>query len=619
MKLETEFIKLPLRFDADQLAEEISVFSEVDWRKHPSNYKGNRAIPLVSAGGKDNDDLRGVMLPTLQLQRCPYIQQVLASFNTVIGRCRLMKLEPYHSVPRHYDSNYYWFNRIRVHIPILTDPGVRFVCNNQSVHMAPGEAWVFDNWQMHEVIHQSDRPRVHLVFDTCGTGDFWRVVEEARTSTQVNGKSAYFVRYEPTRSTQLRLERAKLPPVMPPGDVDIALQDIIDDLDPDSASEDISTPFVQLLQAHRRNWRSLWTVYGASKEGWSHYRSLNQHTLGETQTLGKGLKLASNKSAAAVAVTMRISASLNLPESFDPHARIAPQTSSPRRRVRFHQPVFIVAAPRSGSTLLFETLTQSRSLWTVGGESHRQFETISALRPANRGFSSNCLTAADATPDVVRQLLTNIALSLHNADGVSLSQIDSPPEAIRLLEKTPKNSLRIPFLKQVFPGARFIFLHRSPEANISSIMSAWRSGRFVTYRTLPDWQGLPWSLVLPPNWQQVNGAPLAEIAALQWASTNQTILKTLLQMPSDRWCAVSYERFLDNPSCTIQRLCKFASIPFDRHLQSRTANSLPHSRYTLTAPASDKWKQHADELAPVLPGLQELAEELRSLVPVTVG
>ncbi len=530
-----------------------------------------------------------------------------------------MKLEPFHSVPRHYDSNYYWFNRIRVHIPILTDPGVRFVCNNRSVHMAPGDPWVFDNWKMHELNHQSDRPRVHLVFDTCGTADFWRVVEESRTSPSVDGKSSYFVPFEPDRSTRLRVERAELPPVMPPGDVDIALQDVIEDLDLESISEDVSSPFIQLLQAHQRNWRSLWTVYGADRQGWPHYRSLCQHTLTEAKTLGQGLKLTSNQSSAAVAVKMRVSASLTLPTSTDSPPSGGRRSPSPRLRVQFHQPVFIVAAPRSGSTLLFETLSQSRSLWTVGGESHRQFETIAALRPSNCEFESNRLTAADATPDVVRQLLTNFALSLQNADGVSLAQMDSPPESLRFLEKTPKNSLRIPFLKQVFPGARFIFLHRSPTANISSIISAWQSGRFVTYRTLPNWQGLPWSLLLPTNWQQVNGATLAEIAAFQWKSTNQTILDELRQLPGDRWCAVSYESFLDTPSATIQQLCEFANIPFDLHLQSRTENPLPHSRFTLTAPASDKWKQHADELIPVLPGLQELAEELRSLVPVLVG
>ncbi len=44
-------------------------------------------------------------------------------------------------------------------------------------------------------------------------------------------------------------------------------------------------------------------------------------------------------------------------------------------------PIFIVSAPRSGSTLLFETLAASSQLCTVGGEAHWLVEGIEGLRP----------------------------------------------------------------------------------------------------------------------------------------------------------------------------------------------------------------------------------------------
>ena len=59
MKLEYEFYRLPLRFDVDQLKRELSVFAESDWEKHPSDYKGNLAIPLISVNGEINDDFAG--------------------------------------------------------------------------------------------------------------------------------------------------------------------------------------------------------------------------------------------------------------------------------------------------------------------------------------------------------------------------------------------------------------------------------------------------------------------------------------------------------------------------------------------------------------------------------
>ena len=50
----------------------------------------------------------------------------------------------------------------------------------------------------------------------------------------------------------------------------------------------------------------------------------------------------------------------------------------------FDRPVFILAAPRSGSTLLFETLAHSTTLWTIGGEGHEIIEGIESLNPCVR-------------------------------------------------------------------------------------------------------------------------------------------------------------------------------------------------------------------------------------------
>ena len=94
MRLETPFYKLPLRVDVEQLVNEVNGFAEDEWRAHPQQFEGNSSMILVSANGQINDDMHGPMLPTEKLNRCLYIKQILASFNTVIGRSRLMRLEP---------------------------------------------------------------------------------------------------------------------------------------------------------------------------------------------------------------------------------------------------------------------------------------------------------------------------------------------------------------------------------------------------------------------------------------------------------------------------------------------------------------------------------------------
>ena len=90
----------------------------------------------------------------------------------------------------------------------------------------------------------------------------------------------------------------------------------------------------------------------------------------------------------------------------------------------------------------------------------------------------------------------------------------------RFLEKTPKNSLRIPFLNQVFPDARYIYLFRYPKENLSSIIEGWRSSNFLTCRQLPGWPER-WSFLLPNDYQQLRGKPLEEIVALQWQAAHR--------------------------------------------------------------------------------------------------
>src|SRR5262249_15010011 len=143
--------------------------------------------------------------------------------------------------------------------------------------------------------------------------------------------------------------------------------------------------------------------------------------------------------------------------------------------VTFDRPIFIVAAPRSGSTLLFETLACSGSLWTAGDETHGVIESHAELLPG-AGVESHRLTAAHARPALAAAIIAAFAAKLRNRQGHG----PAAGAAVRFLEKTPKNALRIPFFKSLFPDARFIFLWREPEENISSIMEAWRTDRWIT-------------------------------------------------------------------------------------------------------------------------------------------
>jgi uncharacterized protein (TIGR03032 family) len=281
-------------------------------------------------------------------------------------------------------------------------------------------------------------------------------------------------------------------------------------------------------------------------------------------------------------------------------------------RAAFERPIFLVCPPRSGSSLLYETLSQAPGVWTIGGESHAFIEGIRELQPARRGFESNRLTADDASPDVVRRLQKAFFDRLRDRDGNRPPPPASPGDTatgLRLLEKTPKNALRVPFLAAAFPDALFVYLYRDPRETISSMLDAWKSQRFVTYAKLPGWEGPRWSLLLVPGWRELAGRPLAEIAARQWAATTSQLLDDLEALDPGRWCVVSYDRLVAEPRKEIERICAFAGLPWDRTLTA----PLPPARHTLTSPEPGKWRHNAKELKPALPLAARVAERAREV------
>lgn len=284
----------------------------------------------------------------------------------------------------------------------------------------------------------------------------------------------------------------------------------------------------------------------------------------------------------------------------------SPDVAEAAKRV-LDRPVFILGAPRSGSTLLFELLSQAQAFWTVGGESHAIFESIPALQPNMAGNESNRLTAEHSNRVIGDMLISNFLSQLRDHRSVSFA--NAHPSRVRMLEKTPKNALRLPFLNAIFPDALFIYLYRDARENLSSIMEAWRSGRFVTYRGLPGWNG-DWSLLLPPGWRDLTGQPLERIAAFQWEAANRFILDDLEHVAPERWTCVNYADLILNAGRVIRRLCVFSGVSFDKKLERHVTGNLPISRYTLTKPAHDKWRKNEKEINSVLPFIEEISRRI---------
>lgn len=281
MKLEAPFIQLPLRFDAVRLAHELQLLESAPWRLHPDKTNGNSALPLISAEGGDNDDAVGDMRPTPYLERSPYLQQVIASFDEVFGRSRFMRLAAGCEVSEHVDVHHHWFNRVRVHVPVVTNPDVIFHCGDEHRHMAAGECWIFDTWRLHRVHNGGQQPRTHLVIDTAGSSRFWEMASRALAAERAaRPLEPRFVPFVEGRLSQVRTERYSQQPVMSPGEIDHLVGDLIRDIsarpenDPAQVAE-----YRRVLTGFCKDWRALWYQHGIQQTGWPQYTALLKATM----------------------------------------------------------------------------------------------------------------------------------------------------------------------------------------------------------------------------------------------------------------------------------------------------------------------------------------------------
>jgi hypothetical protein len=180
-----------------------------------------------------------------------------------------MRLSGHAEVVQHADQGYYWTERVRVHVPIVTQPSVRFYCGDAQVNMAAGECWIFDTWRLHRVLNDASASRIHLVVDTVGGERFWDMVSLGRTHDAAALASVRRIVPVAGAAPTLACESTNVPIVMNPWELRTHLSFLF--------SEALPHPQLQALQPltarfHNR-WRELWAHYGDSPEGRPHLRS----------------------------------------------------------------------------------------------------------------------------------------------------------------------------------------------------------------------------------------------------------------------------------------------------------------------------------------------------------
>lgn len=222
-----------------------------------------------------------------------------------------------------------------------------------------------------------------------------------------------------------------------------------------------------------------------------------------------------------------------------------------------HQPIILLGAARSGTKFLRDVIGESVSVAKV------PYDTSYVWRLGNEQRDDDAFTRADAAGRVrsfAPKQLRRIA-GLKNGDNR------------RLLEKSVSNTLRVDFVDEIFPDARFVHLVRDGRAVTESSMRLWQAPPDwpILYRKLRDMplSNVPYALWFVRNFAVglINGrnggkvwgprykdilddiaanCTLEQICARQWTESVASARRQLSILPPERSYTVRYEDLLSD-------------------------------------------------------------------------
>jgi hypothetical protein len=165
-------VKLPRTYDVERLVSDLQILRDVKSAPQPGPYHAGEwtGIALHSMGGKDSvfPSAAGMdrYQPTDNLLRTPYFKQILDELDCPKEVVRILFLPPGGYIKDHFDFHTsFQFGLLRLHIPIITDPGVAFIIDGERMDWKAGELWYGDFSKVHSVKNDSQIVRVHIVID----------------------------------------------------------------------------------------------------------------------------------------------------------------------------------------------------------------------------------------------------------------------------------------------------------------------------------------------------------------------------------------------------------------------------------------------------------------------
>lgn len=145
-----------------------------DYRQAAGNMSGTNTIPVlhtplcaVSVDGYQA--ISDIKEEKLYSKYSPLINPIIEilkehyTFNKYA--CFLARLAPNSNIGMHKDRGLFLELCNRIHVPIVTNPKVKYVIDSQNYYWEKGKVYEFDNTRIHGVRNESNDYRIHLVIN----------------------------------------------------------------------------------------------------------------------------------------------------------------------------------------------------------------------------------------------------------------------------------------------------------------------------------------------------------------------------------------------------------------------------------------------------------------------
>jgi hypothetical protein len=235
---------------------------------------------------------------------------------------------------------------------------------------------------------------------------------------------------------------------------------------------------------------------------------------------------------------------------------------------KVHKPIFILGSGRSGTTILGILLSMHRDVGYLN-EPKALWHTIYPDEDVIGSYSNKPakyrLAAQDVSEDT-RQ-------TAHRLLGAQLRVTRST----RIIDKYPELIFRTPFVLEIFPDAKFIFLVRNGWDTCASIENWSQTHGEKKNEATHDWWGVnqrKWKLM---QQQLVASDPLfdglhevvsqltkhTDMAVVEWIITMREGLRRIQEHPS-AVCLIRYESLTSNPEIELKKLLGFVDLRHDK-------------------------------------------------------